>query len=167
MSSIHAKTHISSDHIILSLMIWERFRCHCSNTTQSARYLLLCRGLRLATLPHRWWTGLLQYWLSFWRLFLFPHKCPGNQRVAIGLLGRIPDKGPLPCFRFRWVANSWKSPGDCKLQSYFPRFVPPENPVSEGYRQFIWLHAWSMLSPAMSNVAPHIDRRVPLQIMPN
>lgn len=48
-----------------------------------------------------------------------------------------------------------------------PRFVPRDNPVSEVYRQFLWLHAWFVLWRALSTVGPGGDRCVSFQFMSN
>jgi hypothetical protein len=98
-------------------------------------------------------------------------------------LGHIPDQCPSPPIApFGWAASSSKSLGGSKLLPFkkdgahcvlgdfqhflvpFPRSLLRHNPVSELYRQFLWLHG---LVFALTSVGPYIDRCVPFQIMSN
>ena len=133
--------------------------------------------------------GLLQRWLSFWKVLLSPQRNAGTLTEWPLDSWSPPWLRPFsPIAQFRRPASSRKSPGGSELLPFtddgghfaqwdlqssrifsvpFPIFVPQDNPVSEVYGQFLWLHAWFVLWHALSTVGPHINRCVPSQIIPN
>ena len=58
-------------------MIWESFRCLLANSRRAVMCLLLRSGFRLATLPYRPDGGVLEKWLSFWKVLLSPQSNAG------------------------------------------------------------------------------------------
>lgn len=74
-----------------------------------------------------------------WLLSLYGRPAPGRVLVVYGFT----DDG---CHCAHWDLQSSRI-----FSVPFPRFVPPDNPVSEDYRQFLWLHAWFVLWHALSN----------------
>ena len=119
-------------------MVWESFRC-----------LLATRGWLshavywgVASVWPLYHTGLiggvLQRWLSFWKVLLSSRSNAGALSVTIGFLVTSLTKALL------------------------------YNPVTEVYRQFLGLHGLvCALTCTVSTVGPNIDTCVPLQIMCN
>ena len=102
--------------------------------------------------------GVLQRWLSFWKILPFPQRNSRAHQSDHQVLGHLPDQdSSLPIVQFGRAVSSRKSLGGSKLLPFkngghcvvgdlqccrnvlapFPRSVPRHNPVSELYGQFL------------------------------
>lgn len=94
-------------------------------------------------------TPILLRWLSFWKLLPpghFPDICSSNKTPAGSeLLPPTVDGGN---------SAHWDLQRSRHLSVPFPRSVPPDNPVSDVYRQFLLLRAQFVPPHAPSTIGP-------------
>ena len=145
---------VSSDQRILFLMVWESLGAFWQ-TPSELSCAFYCRVASVWPLYHNGLiSGVLQRWLSCWKLLPSPQRNSGSLSEWPSFLVHLPDQGPSPPIsQFGLAASSWKSLGGSKL-------LPFKN---DGHHCLIALQtipltslAWFLLWHALSAVGPFI-----------